>query len=219
MGLSEDVVLAWFSQYAYQPLWVYSAIVTLMIASSFGFPIPEEVTLVSAGLVCYMGSRPDLFPPPEVGMAPVNVYFTATLCFLAVFLSDFLVYSLGKFYGSKLLRLNFFQRYAPSIEKVSVWTRKYGAWAAGFFRFTPGLRFPGHFACGMLGLSSIRFALVDGTAALISVPTQVLLVAAFGETILENFKHFKIIVFSTIVIFAAIYFIRKRFNHYRSMTY
>ena len=67
MGFSEDQLLLWFSQYAHSPMLVYSIVVGLMIASSFGLPVPEEITLVSVGLVAYMGSRPDLFPPPTKG--------------------------------------------------------------------------------------------------------------------------------------------------------
>jgi len=35
--------------------------------------------------------------------------------------------------------------------------------------------------------------LIDGTAALISVPTQILLLAFYGEVILKFIKQFKII--------------------------
>lgn len=212
MGISEEAIIAWFAQYAYQPGIVYTSIITLMVASSFGFPVPEEVTLVSAGMICYMGSRPDLYPPPGTSMQPINVYVTAAICFFAVFLSDFLVFTLGRTYGSRLLHLRYMRKYQSAMGKVSRWTKRWGALAAGMFRFTPGIRFPGHFACGMLGLSPFRFTLVDGIAALFSVPTQVILVSYFGEAILENFRRFKLATFVLIAVLISILLIR-RYSH------
>jgi membrane protein DedA with SNARE-associated domain len=206
MGFSENEILLWFSQYAYQPLPVYSAIVIISILASFGLPVPEEVMLVSVGMVCYMGSRPDLFPPPYAGAEPLNVYLTATIAFFAVFLADVLVFWLGRRYGPRILTTKFMQKFAGPMEKAGEWTKRYGAFAAGLFRFTPGLRFPGFFSCGTLGLAWWKFLLVDGFAALISVPSQVLLVAYFGEEILSSFKQFKIVFFSVIAILIVGYY-------------
>ena len=209
MDFSDQGILQWFAQYAFEPGLVYSAIVILMIMSSFGLPIPEEVTLLSAGIVCYMGTRPDLYPPPFADAPTVDTMVTCVICFFAVFLSDFLVFTLGRNFGSKILGTRLMKRYEKNLGKVERWTRKYGAWAAGVFRFTPGLRFPGHFSCGMLGLSPLKFIAVDGFAALISVPTQVLLIATFGETILENIKQTKVVLFSALGIGLLVYLILK----------
>lgn len=193
MGFSEADLLNWFTQYAYQAWLIYLGIFLLMMASGFGLPIPEEVTLISAGLVCYVASRPDLFPPPPEGSHPVNPYITAGVAFFSVVFADCLVFFLGKFFGGRILRASYMTRYRNRMEKVGEWTKKYGMWAAGAFRFTPGLRFPGHFACGMMGLRVSKFVAVDASAAAISVPTQVLLVAFYGETILVYFRQFKLV--------------------------
>lgn len=193
MGFSEDQIMAWFTQYAYQSWIIYLAIFAAMLASGFGVPIPEEFTLISAGLVCYIASRPDIYPPPAFGNSPVDPYVTAGVAFFSVVFADTLVFFLGKYFGGRILRSRFMDRYRARFEKVAEWTKKYGMWAAGGFRFTPGLRFPGHFACGMMGLSVSKFVTVDAIAAGISVPTQVLLVAFYGETILVYFKQFKLI--------------------------
>lgn len=198
--MSEDAIVHFFAQYAYQPFLVYGAIAFMMLISSFGFPVPEEITLVSAGLVCYMGSRPDLFPPPHEGAHVVNTHVAATVAFLSVIGSDFVVYMLGRKLGRRFLASRFMERSRGKMEKIARWTTDYGAWAAGVFRFTPGLRFPGHFACGMLGLSAGTFLMVDGLAAMVSVPTQVYLVATFGEHILVYFKQFKLVIFALLAL-------------------
>ncbi len=209
MGFSEDQILVWFSQYAYQPLTVYFTVVLFMLASSFGLPIPEEVTLISTGIVAYMGSRPDLYPPPYDGAAVVGVKTAAAICFLAVFLSDFLVFSLGRYLGNRLIKTRFLQKNRETFDKVSRWVQRYGMWAAGIFRFTPGFRFPGHFSCGMLGLKPRQFVAVDGLAALVSVPTQVILIASFGDKILGNLKEAKLVLFAIIAVLVGIFFLRR----------
>jgi membrane protein DedA with SNARE-associated domain len=208
MGFSEQEILAWFTQYAYQPLLIYFAIFCLMLASGFGLPAPEEITLVSAGLVCFVASRPDLYPPPYEGAVGVNAYVTAGVAFFSVIFSDCLVFFLGRKFGGQFLRSRYTARFRARMDDVAKWTKKYGMWAAGAFRFTPGLRFPGHFACGMMGLSTTKFVLVDALAAGVSVPTQVLLVAFYGEHILTYFKQFKIVLAVILVVVGGYYLVR-----------
>lgn len=208
MGFSEQDLFNLFTQYAYQPILIYLAIFSLMLASGFGLPFPEEITLVSAGLVCYFGSRPDLYPPPYDGAVPVNAYVTAGVAFFSVIFSDCLVFFLGRRFGGRFLRSRYTARFRARMDDVAKWTKKYGMWAAGAFRFTPGLRFPGHFACGMMGLSTTKFVLVDALAAGVSVPTQVLLVAFYGEHILVYFKQFKIILAVILLVVGSYYLVR-----------
>lgn len=209
--ISQDQLLETLTEFAYEPLIVYSLIILLLTASSFGLPMPEEVTLISAGVLGYLGMNPAEFPPPYEGARPVHAGMLATVCFFAVFFSDLLVFWLGR-NGRRWMRR--FPRFEPFLEsatfrKVEDLTLKHGAWMAGAFRFTPGLRFPGHFACGMLGLPMWKFILVDGFAALISVPTQVLLVSYYGEEILSSFKQFKLGLLAVIVVGAGIFLARK----------
>lgn len=213
-------VFQWFSQFAYQPNMVYLGIVLLMVASALGFPMPEEVTLVSVGFLAFMGSRPDLFPPPFPGAPVVNVHEAAVISFLAVFGSDFLIYGVGRKWGRKILYHPRMRRFISeeSIQRVENWTKKYGNFAVFVFRFTPGVRFPGHLATGMLKFSAWKFAMIDGLAALISVPTQIYLLAFYGKEILVYFSKFKIIVFSLLAIGLVIYLLRKLQTRKRDQT-
>lgn len=202
-----------FSQYAYQPHYVYAFIILFMTASSFGLPVPEELTLVSAGFVAYVARHPDLYPPPEqfVGTGGVNLITLSIVCFLAVLGSDVVVYMIGKVFGQKIVNSNFFKKRIgdSQFEKVNKLFLKYSDWACGIFRFTPGVRFPGHFSCGLMGVSFYKFLFIDGLAALLSVPTQVLLVAYYGKEILENIKEFKIGLAIIIGVIAIIWLAKK----------
>jgi membrane protein DedA with SNARE-associated domain len=214
VDLSFDGLLTFFSAYAYEPQWVYGFIILFMVASSFGFPVPEEVVLLSSGLVAYLAMHPDLYPPPYPGAKGVDVYTLMAVCLGAVFLSDFLVYSIGKFLGHKMIKVPFVKKQmeGPAYVKTQEWFRKYGAWCSGMFRFTPGLRFPGHMSCGILGVPMWKFILIDGFMALISVPTQVWFVAVYGEVILTKMKEAKLIMFGVFALVFILWYMKKKFK-------
>lgn len=210
-NLNEASLLSFFSQYAYQPMYVYGFIVMFMLASSYGLPIPEELVLVSAGLVAYMAHNPAKFPPPYPGAEGVNVVTLCIVSFLAVFLSDLQVYLIGKYFGARIIKTKFFQKQVAGegFNKINEFFQKYGGLACGIFRFTPGLRFPGHLSCGLLGIPLWKFVVIDVLAAGLSVPTQVYFVATYGDIILDKLAEFKLIVLCIVAVIAVIWLLRR----------
>ena len=182
----EDQIAAWFLQIAYQPWLVYCLVIGLMFASSFGLPLPEEVTIISASLTAFMATHPDIYPPPEPGAKGVEPFTLAAICAFSVFISDYVIYWIGAFFGDRLMKHpKWKERFeGKTFKRVQRWIQKYGTLAPFIFRFTPGLRFPGHMMCGAIGLPRWKFIIVVGTAALITVPTQVILISLYGEVIL-----------------------------------
>ncbi len=215
-GLSEADIIAWFASKAYEPMFVYSTIVFFMFASSFGLPLPEEITLISAGLVGHVAMHPELYDHPSGLGAPVNLYVLASVCFLAVVVSDVVIFMLGRHGGRWLFDRPRFRHFPEkdSFRRVQRWTMRYGYWASGIFRFTPGLRFPGHMACGMLGVPTWKFLAIDGTAALISVPTQIILIGYYGDVILANFRIVKFVILG-IVAALAVYALFKKWPQWK----
>jgi membrane protein DedA with SNARE-associated domain len=208
---SEAGLVQFFAQYAYQPAYVYTFICCFMLAASFGLPIPEELTLISAGLVAYMAQNPAQYPPPYPGAEGVNTMTLCAVAFLAVFCSDLVVYLIGKIFGGRIIKTKFFQKQVAGagFDKINSWFQKYGGWACGIFRFTPGLRFPGHLSCGLLGIPLWKFCAVDGLAALVSAPTQVYFVATYGGQVLKHLKEFKIILVSVLGVVLIVWLIRR----------
>lgn len=194
MEFANEPIFQWLAQYAYQPEIVYLALVGMMLASGFGLPLPEEVTIISVGIISFMGRHPHLFPPPYEGAPVVQMEHAAAIAFVAVVFSDLLVFTIGRIWGRKLIQSKRFSRFFPesAMTKINAWTAKYGIFAAGLFRFTPGVRFPGHLACGIIDFPVWKFVLVDGVAALISVPTQIVLISTYGEKILKILQEFKV---------------------------
>lgn len=211
MNFSEASLMTFFAQYAYQPMYVYGFIVLFMLASSYGLPIPEELVLISAGLVAYMAHNPAKFPPPYPGAEGVDVITLCIVSFLAVFLSDLQVYLIGKYFGAKIIKTKFFQKQVAGegFNKINQFFQKYGGLACGIFRFTPGLRFPGHLSCGLLGIPLWKFVAIDVLAAGFSVPTQVYFVATYGDFILDKLAQFKLIVICVALVVGLIWLLRK----------
>lgn len=177
---------------SHSPWLIFSMLFLVMYASSFGLPLPEEVTLLTLGFLVFISNNPD----PETGIIrdnQLNIHVAAWLAFVAVFSSDFLVYSLGRKFGSRILALPVLNKLAqPALmSKVEQWMQRWGFWAAGVFRFTPGVRFPGHLSCGILKVPAHKFILVDGFAALVSVPTQIYLVGWYGKDIINLIKKYQ----------------------------
>ncbi len=207
MGISHEPLFIWLSQYAYQPHMVYIAVVAVMIASGFGLPVPEEVTVVSVGLLTYIGAHPEQFPPPYPGAPVVHGYEAAMVTLIAVVFADCLIFSLGRIFGRKIIAMPRFQRVFTEerLGKINGWVKKHGMYAVFVFRFTAGLRFPAHIILGMSRIRAWQFAMVDGIAAMISIPTQILLIYHFGEPILHIFHEFKIWIMWLVI--AAVVFI------------
>ncbi len=207
----EQQILDFFAQYVYQPHIVYAAIFGFMCICALGVPIPEEVVIVSAGLVGHMALNPQEYPPPYPGAISTDPYTLAAVTFASVIVTDYFIFSMGKYFGTQIINSQRLKKYFPDdkMVKVHAWVQKYGHFAPGIFRFIPGVRFPGHLMCGALGVKPWIFLLVDGTAALFSVPTQVLLVSFYGREILMKMRPFKFYLLIAIVLVIVIYFGRK----------
>ena len=216
MSIFQEPIFQWLSQYAYQPELVYVALVAMMLMSALGLPLPEEVTLVSVGILAFMGANPQHFPPPFEGAPVVNMHTAAAVAVFAVFGSDFLIYMIGRIWGRRILNKPFMKKIiSPEMmNKVEIWTKKYGAYACGVFRFTPGVRFPGHLASGMMHFPIWKFILIDGIAVLISVPTQIYLLAIYGEPIIKRLHQFKMFLFGAIGLVLVAFIAKKIKNHF-----
>jgi membrane protein DedA with SNARE-associated domain len=218
----EQMIYETLQSVAHSPVMVFSLLFLIMYASSFGLPLPEEITLLTLGFLVWLGNNPD----PATGvMTPngINIHAAAWLAFIAVLSSDILVYELGRKFGNRILSLPILNKLAQPalLKKVNSWMERWGFWAAGIFRFTPGIRFPGHLSCGMLGVSRMKFITVDGFAALVSVPTQVYLVGIYGKDIIDIIKKYQPWVVAIFAAIAIIYYrkeIMRLFHRSRNST-
>ena len=205
----EELIQSTFTSLAYNPIAVYAATWAFMMASTVGFPLPEEVVLVSSGFIAHVALFPETPHPPGVSL--VNIHFLAWNAFVAVVATDFLVYWFGRKLGPRAFELRIVKKMVSEerLVKVRSWMQKYGYWPVFIFRFTPGARFPGFLMCGATGLSRSKFLAVDSFAAIISVPTQVYFVGYYGKEILRYLETAKIYLFSAIAVALVIFLYRR----------
>lgn len=152
-------------------LKAYAVVLGLLLICGLGVPIPEDITLVSAGLLAGMG----------------NISLPGALIagFVGVMAGDAFLFTMGRIYGRRVFQLPVFRtiftpsRIAMAEEKILA-NSQFICFTA---RFLPGLRSPIYLTAGILGVRPIIFYGLDGIAALISVPIWVVMGWWFGQNI------------------------------------
>lgn len=142
----------------------YLAVFTMLLICGFGVPVPEDVTLVTGGVIA------------GLGYADVNTMFAVGMA--GVIIGDGTVFTIGRFQGARVLGLKPVQRIITPerFHAAQEAFHKYGRWVMFVARFLPGLRTPVFFTAGMSRRVSYgTWLLMDGLAALISVPVWVYL--------------------------------------------
>ena len=153
-----DALLPIFTQYGYVAVFV------MLLVCGFGVPVPEDVTLVTGGVIAGLGYA-DVDTMLVVGLA-------------GVLIGDGLMFLLGRWYGQRIIAMPFFRKVLTPERFASAQDRfeRYGKWVMFVARFLPGLRTPVFFTAGMTRrVPFLTWLLMDGFAALISVPIWVYL--------------------------------------------
>ena len=155
-----DILVSFFTDYG------YLAVLFVLIICGFGVPIPEDITLVSGGIIA--------------GMYPeqVNVHIMLVVSMFGVLFGDSTMYWLGRIYGARILRVRFIRKFL-TVQRLRMVRDKfdqYGNRVLFVARFLPGLRAPIYMVSGVTRrVSYLRFVLLDFFAAIISVPIWVYL--------------------------------------------
>lgn len=179
----------------------YAAVFVILLICGFGVPIPEDISLVAGGVIA--------------GLGYANVHVMCGVGIVGVLAGDSLMFIVGRVFGERALRLRWVaylltpRRYALVQAKFT----RFGNRLMFVARFLPGLRSPIFLTAGMTRrVSFTRFFLLDGFAALISVPIWVYL-GYYGAQNhdwllkwLERGKVIVLIVAVVIVAFAVRYF-------------
>jgi membrane protein DedA with SNARE-associated domain len=142
----------------------YLAVFFVLLLCGFGLPLPEDITLVAGGVIA--------------GLGYANEHAMVLAGLAGVLLGDGATFTFGRLYGERLLRRPLFRRVLTPARINSAQTQftRHGRWVMFVARFLPGLRTPVYFTAGMSRCVSYpRWLLMDGTAALLSVPVWVYL--------------------------------------------
>jgi membrane protein DedA with SNARE-associated domain len=153
------------------PSTVYSWLAGILLLCGLGLPIPEDLSLISAGALAYEGV--------------INVHQAFFVCLAAVLGGDTLAFLLGRFFGPRVLQSRLFRRFFTPRKQIRVraYFRKYGSKVIFVGRFLPGLRFTIYFSAGILKVRGAIFFIYDSLAAILSVPLLVYAAYYFGNSI------------------------------------
>lgn len=180
----------------------YSVVFLILLACGFGVPIPEDITLISAGIMAYN----------EIG----NIYLWIIVGFLGVMIGDSTMFFLGKKYGLTLASKGFVAKILPKdrLDQVGNILQEKGNKFLFMARFMPGLRAPIFFTAGTLGVKPHIFLIYDGLAALISVPAIVYSVYFFGDQLAAVIHYIKMANYGIIgvIIVVVLYMLMKKFR-------
>jgi membrane protein DedA with SNARE-associated domain len=158
---------------------VYAKLAGLLLLCGLGLPVPEDISLISAGYLAHLGT--------------VEIHAVFLVCFVAVLGGDTLAFTVGRSFGTRLLASRFGHRYfTPKRQRrVRAYFRTYGSKVVFIARFLPGLRFSIFLSAGMLHVRPYVFIVYDSLAALVSVPFLVYSAFYFGDRIDQVIKWAK----------------------------
>lgn len=147
----------------------YGIVFGILILCGFGLPIPEDVVLVSGGILSGLGSETHHL---------TELLYMLGVSFAGVLMGDSTMYFLGRIFGYRI------QKFRPMrallspkrFAQVQKLFNKYGIWLLFVARFIPVFRSPTFLVAGMSRrVGFLKFISMDGFAALISVPVWVLI--------------------------------------------
>lgn len=158
----------------------YMAVFSVLLLCGFGLPIPEDVTLVAGGVISGLEG------------AKVHIHIMFLVGMIGVMVGDSVMFLAGYFKGESILKLKLVSRLVTPERYLSVQSQfeKYGRWVVFVARFMPGLRAAIFMSAGISKkVSFLRFFLMDGFAAIISVPIWVYLGYFFASNFEELLGH------------------------------
>ena len=179
----------------------YLAPFVILLLCGVGLPLPEEVTLIGSGILLYRG---------EVEFLPI-----VGVCSAAILLGDSVPYWLGRRYGMSALRIRWVARlvHPERFDRLRQRFADHGNVFTFVCRFFAGIRIPGYFVAGTMGMGYGRFLLLDALGVAISVPISIYLGQVFGgsvDTLKDRFHDFHLILAFLVLSLTLILVIRHR---------
>ena len=190
----------------------YVGVFVFLLACGLGFPCPEEVSLIGGGWAVYKahGNGQEALP---------YVALMVTVAMTGVLVGDALLWYIGRRVGNNAERLPLIGRHltAARMAQARLNFAKHGAKAVFFGRFLFGVRAVTFFVSGSLHVPLGTFLLMDGLAALLSVPISIILAWYFGanledavEKIAKLDNYILVGVALIALVFAAVWLRRRR---------
>ena len=147
------------------------AVVAALLAAGLGLPLPEDISLLTAGYLVWRGDE--------------SLWVTIPACLLSIIVGDSILFWLGWHFGERITQHRFLRRRltARRLERVEHHFERHGNKTILAARFAAGARALFFLTAGAMKMSYWRFLLLDGSAALVSGTAWILLGWHFGARI------------------------------------
>lgn len=157
----------------------YAIILGVLLACGLGVPIPEDITLIAAGILA--------------GLDKISLTGALLAGFFGVLMGDAFLFFVGRKYGRRVFTMPFFRRiFTPArVEMAEAKIQENAKFVCFTARFLPGLRAPIYLTSGVMGVKPSLFFLLDGFAAFISVPVWVVAGWYFAQNLDEALEFAK----------------------------
>ena len=182
----------------------YLGILGTLLIAGFGFPIPEEIPIVTAGAFVGHDSTEDHNPelvgaiaggpisylvPPRTGLT--KWYIMLPVCIFGVVLGDCVLFFAGRWFGPWILSRAWVQKRVLTPAKraqIEANFEKRGVMILLGARLTPGIRTPVFIMAGVLRMPISRFLLADSLYAIPGVNLLFWLAYWFTDQFVETIK-------------------------------
>lgn len=157
---------------------IYGAVLAMLVLAGVGFPVPEDITLLTAGYLSATNEE-------------VRMYAIVIVSYLGVIGGDSVTWAIGYRFGEGVVEAPIFRRVftRERMERAVYYFERYGERFILLGRFVPGARGAVFLAAGILKMPYRRFLLLDGSAAVISVSLFLFLGNAFADNIHSVFER------------------------------
>jgi len=155
----------------------YVGIAMILILGGLGLPIPEEAPIILAAVLSRNGRM----------TAPLAF----ASCLAGVLIGDLVVYSLGFFYGEKVLSLPLTRRLLTRQREAQIkgYFHRHGSKILVSGRFVPGFRTAAYLTAGILKMPTLRLLLTDLVAASLTTCIMFGLGYAFAAQIQQGIRE------------------------------
>lgn len=185
----------------------YACVFSLLLLCGFGLPLPEDIALVSGGVLAWLAS--DLETATLSGMLRDRGLVAMILVGLVGILAgDSVIFLAGRRFGHRVADFRPLRRVITpeKLQLVEKKIRTRGNIVVMFARFLPGLRAPTYFTVGHARMPMWEFLLFDATAALVSAPLWVCIGFWFGSDLeaaaraASRFSHYILTALAVILV-------------------
>jgi len=162
----------------------------LLMLAGLNVPVSEDLLIIISGILAST-------------FVPENTWKLFTAVFLGAYLSDWMVYWIGRLWGAHLWRMRWFARmFKPKrLEQIKQYYKKYGVLTLLVGRFIPfGVRNCLFATAGMGKMRFRKFLIGDGIACLLSNATLFTIAYFCGKNCSYFIRYFNVTIFATFVI-------------------